>query len=431
MAFTDFYVQSGGSNANAGSTNSNTPIYTTASGAWVNSTNIWTVTDAAASALTIGDWCNIGGSYVAQISNISNVSSAYTVTMSSTNFYGTSPASATYTIIDGGAWSDFTGGIFTTSGSVPVSTRVNCKYGFSSNMSGGTFNLKLKGATTLPLWLRGYNTTLGDLDNGSGSLSYPVIAIGTSGFFQPQSDNLLMSGFSFTGNVNAALVQTQNSNIAKFNHCQFVNTNTGTSVQCVSNQSSTVFTNCYFSGPSTGNLLLGENQFWAIGCYFVSSSGGSTSVGAGNGGSNSNITIIGCTFVNMGLYGIYLDGNFSNQCVIHACTFFQCGSDSIRIVQANLNAGSAVITNCMFSNSGGYDINYTASPGKPAYMYLANNDSYSPTSGHLNGFGDWVEINPLTEGSNPFVNSSASPPDLHLVNTAAGAGTGIPGLWES
>jgi hypothetical protein len=78
------------------------------------------------------------------------------------------------------------------------------------------------------------------------------------------------------------------------------------------------------------------------------------------------------------------------------------------------------------TNGSGYDID-NASGTNTAFPTLANNDSYNPASGHLNGFGDLFELNPLTEGSNPFVSST----NLALVSSAAGANAGLPGQWEA
>jgi hypothetical protein len=437
MAWQDFFVQGGGSNANGGSTNSNTPIYSTASGVWVNSTNIWAVTDAAASALTVGDWCNIGGSYIAQITNISHVGSAYTVTMSSTNVYGSSPSNGTYTVIDGGAWADITT-ISAFNQQVPVSTRINIQaatYTLSGNLTVSLYANSSNSQSMQPgLWYRGYNTTPGDLDNGSASLAYPTITIGTNEVTVGTGGNTgtaIWSGLSFTGNANGDYITFQ-SNVVTCIHCRFQNTNTGSSSSaCRLNAGlANNFYCCYFAVTSTGGWCLNcsGNPINVFGCYFTSS-GGSSAIGMVAVGGNSPFSVHLCTFVNMGQYGIDVNSSVNNIFNISNNTFFGCGSHALHFQGLNNNIQGSTVSNNAFGNSGGYDI-YN---GGSAYnkIIIFGNLHYNATSGPLFGFGDLGEWNPLTDVSNPFLNSSASPPDLHLVGTSSGAAAGIPGLWES
>ena len=95
-AYTSFYIQSGGANANSGSTNSNSPVWSNTvswtGGVGGGGNDTFVVTDAAASVIAVGDWINIGGSWVSQVTGVSNVGSVYTIVMSTTAAYGTEPA---------------------------------------------------------------------------------------------------------------------------------------------------------------------------------------------------------------------------------------------------------------------------------------------------------------------------------------------------
>ena len=52
-AYPEFYCQSGGSNLNAGTTNNNTPVYTSIHGNWVQSTGVFTPTDSSTPASSV------------------------------------------------------------------------------------------------------------------------------------------------------------------------------------------------------------------------------------------------------------------------------------------------------------------------------------------------------------------------------------------
>ena len=107
-------------------------------------------------------------------------------------------------------------------------------------------------------------------------------------------------------------------------------------------------------------------------------------------------------------------------------TYNACLGDSIRITTVPSGNTGAVIGNNSFFVSGGFDIN-NSSGTNTAAIRLISNLTYLPTSGHLNGFGDWPELNALTDGSDPRTSST----NLALISTSAGAGAGIPGQWEN
>lgn len=176
-AFTEFYMQSGGSNLNAGSTNNNTAAYTKANGNWTQSTRVFTVQDGTnpSSSVSVGQFASVypNGTtvavYIGRISAVQNANNG-TITIDSAAIYGTAPVNqtATATIKVGGAWlgpnnaSTFPFGLAGTIGSLvdtggdPV--RVNVK-----NDQTYSVTVALNLGSLGPATLQGYTTNPNDL----------------------------------------------------------------------------------------------------------------------------------------------------------------------------------------------------------------------------------------------------------------------------
>jgi hypothetical protein len=112
-AFTEFYMTSGGSNVNAGSTTANSAAYTSTNGNWSTSTHIFTPTDGStpASSVNVGDFASLyvdgatTGVFIARVTAVGAGANGAITTSSTINF-GTAPTtSATARSIKvGGAW---------------------------------------------------------------------------------------------------------------------------------------------------------------------------------------------------------------------------------------------------------------------------------------------------------------------------------------
>lgn len=419
MAYNFFTIAaSGGSNANSGS--SATVVYTSSTAVW-DGTSVLTVTGAG--AVSVNDWINVNSAYIAQVTAASPTS----ITLSTTAKYGTAPGAGTYTINDGGFFASQVAitAIFGTA-TVYNSTCFQWQVGNAAFTLAANLTIGVVGSATAPVWHRGYNTTPGDLDSGSTSLTYPTLTCGTFTVTFSGADTL-WSGFSFTSTRSGAGITTGTGANQTFRHCRFANTtaNTGSfAVGAATNATSFLY--CYFTATSTATSIVSSSGAQAfIGCYFVGA-GGTTS---SNLASSSYLYAVGCTFTGSGLYGISSTG--VSPPFIWGNTFYKCGNDAIRLAGAlNTSNGPPTIGNNVFVQSGnggtGYDINNSTGTNTDI-VQLINNESYSPATGHLNGFGDWAEYNPLTDGSSPVVSTS----NFTLLASATGAGAGVPGQWEN
>lgn len=435
MAWIDFYIQSGGDDLCGGSgTGSPTASDTGGNGTVLQGGGAGGTTDRYTanagtpfSGTSVGDYVGIytgtptATSYVAKVTAVNGGGASVDYDNTNTGL-GTRPTNgATYKAKTGGAhaslnpWNNF--GSVATHGS----TRVNIKAATYTLVSSIPV-LAVNGGTTRPIWYRGYNTTPGDLDNGSATLAYPTFSGDSGSVVEFTGSYLLGTALIVNTAFNGEAVYFGGSPQSYW-HCQFINSGTGASANAVqmANSLTLNFVNCYFSSPAAGPAIIqmATCNITMLGCYFKGANSGTTQSGIALGG--GFLGLIGCTISQTGTHGVNITsgGPLVN---VTGCTFAGCLGDSIRITP---NTATGMIVNNVFANSGGYDINNN-SGGNIAGFFPANNLSYSPTSGHLNGFGDVPEFNALTDTSSPFVSST----DLHLVSTSNGAGSGAPGRWE-
>lgn len=110
MAYTEFYCQNTADNRNAGSTNSDAPVYVSTNGGWVTGTRVFTPSDGSnpSTFIAVNDFCSVyadAGTVAAFVALVTAVN-ATTVTLSGTFFIGASPATLAtgMSLRAGGAW---------------------------------------------------------------------------------------------------------------------------------------------------------------------------------------------------------------------------------------------------------------------------------------------------------------------------------------
>lgn len=431
MAFQDFYMQTGGSNANSGSTNGTTPVWgNTSSVVWVGTTtSTLTVTDSSASAVQVGDLINVGGSYVSAVTGINATGApTYVFTLSAAaSSWGTEPAGQTYsssgTVVDGGCWASLAQGVLAGGATVPAGTRVNVKAGTYS--PAGAVTVSLVGATTKPIWFRGFTSSPGDLDAAAfdSGVAYPLISnTGQTAF---SGAFTVVSRISFTGTPTTQTVLASGSPV-RFVHCRFVNTNAAAGSYAFANNAACTLFCCYFKATATASYVVQpQADCELVGCYVDGPNSGSLTTGVFS--SSGRFVAIKNTFNLCPLYGLRLSGG--SVIIVNQNTFNGCYADSVR-VDATLGNQLVSFADNTFFNSGqtsgaGYDVNNSTGTNS-AVGVIYGNLSYNAKTGRINGFGDYPEFNALSDSSDPRTSST----DFHLVSTSNGYGAGIPGQWE-
>lgn len=223
-------------------------------------------------------------------------------------------------------------------GPATTPTRVNVKAAtYTQNTTGLTFNTA--GATTAPVWWRGYKTTPGDQDSNGNAVA------GTD----------LPDWVWTTGQLTISGAHQYFSNIQ-------------VDSQCVLNGSGAVNVsgaNCTFyrfrsinTGASANGLAisLGSGES-CIACYFKATTSASSCVKAGGNGQFS-----GC-YVTGGAVGLLAATNVIS---VNDCIFDQCGGDAIQATTSPLT-----VAGCSFYAPLGNGINWTGTPSSVA-MILNN-----------------------------------------------------------
>ncbi len=437
MAYVEFYVQAtNGSNLNAGSTTA-ASTYTAVNGNWDNTGKIYTPVDGStpASFIAAGDYASVYLDaaavcvYVAKIQTVAaGVNGA--ITMDATIFYGAGPTTlgTGRSIKVGGPWVSLTPlnstGAFGNSVAVPQDTRVNIIAATYTRTASDTFNVR-SGTTANKLWIRGYNTSLGDLDSDTtNSLSKPIVSYNAT--FGPtfESRPTLWSGLSFTGSRAALFASvTGSAGGVQFSRCRFENTSASASAGTISSTTSPAsFHYCYFKLPTTGTTLavfLSAIGGVCIGC--VAEGGGLC--GFQLTGNSSGQALVNCVALNNTGNGIIATGT-GNTILLAYCTVQGATVDGISIT-ASTNAAVAII-GCILVNCGVWGINNTS--GTITSMFRACNLFYANGTGTETGFGlapSLFERNDSSPG--PIVSSS----DLTLLSTSLALNHGFPGIFEN
>jgi hypothetical protein len=338
MAWSDFYMQTTGSNLNAGSTSSDAAVYTSTAGNW-DGTSVFTPTDGqtTTSLVNVNDWCSIyptGNSttpYIAQVTAVGAGTNG-TITLSTTNKFGSAPSSnsGSRNAKTGGAWADLgmvASGVALNTGTVPLSTRINVKAGTYANMSTSrTFTLA--GAATTPLWWRGYKTSIGDQDANNQAVAGTDIPTftGTSGVFTISGINQNFHNIDWTCTSTGAPVITVGAVLVTFYGCRITATGANAaSYACQINSGNAFFVRCWLKATASATRVMFCNS--------------------------STYTAFRACTVTGGIQGI--EGSACLPLIIMNCVFDTQAGDAIKN-----SSGTWAIGNSIY-NPAGHGINLT------------------------------------------------------------------------
>lgn len=425
MAYTEFYMQTTGSNVNAGSTNADAASITQTNGSWDITADTFIATAGLPfAAVSVGDWASIyndGATVTPYISQVTAVNSlGASITLSTTVKFGTKTAAGATgkSCKIGGAWADLgmtAASVALNTGTVPLSTRINVKAGtYASTTTART--LALAGATTTPLWWRGYNAAIGDLD-ADFTTAKPSITF-TTGTLTASGTHQIFSNLSFVATTATSRTVNVTGAGIKFDRCRFDAQNASAAAYaCTIGAATTRFSRCWFKATTTATqVVLSSFVTECYGCVFLGGGHGLTS-------DNANLIAVGCVFRSNGGDGIRRITGASGL-VIVGCTFYAPTSDGIEMTVVPTTAQVAMIANCLFVSCL-YDINNSSGTVTNA-IHRAHNATYNFTSGHEFGFTDSPDFTAYTDSSS----SVTSATDMTPVAGSNALAHGIPGLFE-
>lgn len=295
--------------------------------------------------------------------------------------------------------------------------RVNVKAGTYANAATSR-TFATAGTTTAPIWWRGFNSTIGDLDSdevtAKPAITFTTGVVGVTGAHQIFS-NLDIVGTGMSG----VLVNLQAANI-HLDRVRIENQNAATAayaVACATGQAR--LTRCWLKATSTATRVAEvstETSF--VGCAFV---GGGDGIRISGGA----LTVADCVFNDVGGHGVNLTAATSRPMSIISNTFYSVGTDGIRLAAL---PSFAIISHNLITHSGGYGINNSTGTNTNVISRLGN-VFYSNTSGNETGFGDSPSLGEGTESTTPYTNAGSG--DLSLVTGAVSKGRGLPGAFEN
>lgn len=370
-SWTEFYVQSTGSNLNAGSTNGNSAAFTYAGGTFVRSTGVFTVGSGNPSSdgVSVGDFASIyttSGATVATFVARVTARTTTTITVSLTAIAGAtssvSETAAAATCKIGGAWAGpsgttgfpfgfVVGTLQNASGNRP---RVNLKGDGDDTTADYAVTAQLSCDKTGIIQWQGYTTTVADggrvvIDGGtSGAVSYYNL-LDVSGPLNAFVDVI----FDHNGGTGTAVdgVDVQTAETSFF-RCVFRNMRS----DGISIASRSHLVECEAYGNNTGNsavsagFALRASGCHAYRCIAHDNLGTNTS-----GFSVAGSCLIECISESNGAHGAI--GNGDVAMTIINCDFYNNVGDGARIGTSG-GVMMVVIENSNFVKNGGYGINF-------------------------------------------------------------------------
>lgn len=392
MAFADFYMQTTGSDTNAGSTTDDAaPFGPSTNGNWdTASANRFVAAGGATPFLgvTTGMYASIyvdGAGNTGFVSKITavDVGGTYIEVSKTANKIGSAPSAAATgrTCKVGGAWAStlMVSTLFNTIQTLDQATRVNVKAGTYSNVSSRTCNTS--GTATLPLWWRGYNASPGDLDDYS-SLTKPLWSCTSNGRYSFAGAFNIISGLDITAAVANPTVSISGTD-TKIHRCRLTNT-TANALSCALSIAATRFLcSCsYLTATSTATYIADCTNATANFIFFGNFlTGGGT--GIGNVATAADLTVCRCVFQSLGA-GAVKTAQTTGSCRIIENTMYGLGAAGVEFT--GVYAGNGLVINNNLWSITGYGLN--ASGGTTCTVFRAGNTFRSCSSGDENGFGD-------------------------------------------
>jgi len=299
----------------------------------------------------------------------------------------------------------------------------NISAGDRINMKAGTYVISGAmvfsglGSSTSPSSLRGYKTTIGDMDEGQTSqrvsgTDIPLIQVSGGNYFRwlnggiveniateidsPSTHGIYINPtgivrrcrFSIANSPSTAYQanRTVFSTYTQFHDCSFSSSDNSASL-CGGNRSA--WYGCYFSGGVNG--VVGQHQTYVTNCVFSGQTGNSITFTYGFGPIESN------TFYNIGGNAIDVDNNL----------------------------GATAVKNNVFHTITGYAVSQLANDLE---CFAESNLYYNCTAGEFSNDSFSLRRNEVTASSDPFTDAASN--DFTLVSASGGYNGAAPKPYD-
>jgi hypothetical protein len=292
--------------------------------------------------------------------------------------------------------------------------RINVKAGTYASTT-TTRTLAATGTATQPIWWRGYNTTIGDIDTDN-ALVKPSLTFTTGRVIVSGAHHIVSNlDVLITGAAGAAAFSTSTASFhgdrLRIEHQQA--TANAAAVSC-GTAAGAVFTRGWFKATSTATQVVsGGVAITVDGCYIT---GGITGINT----TQSNSLFRHCIINGPTTNGIAL--TTGQQIFVIGCTIYNTTNG---ITSTNPGNGCVIEDNLFHTLTNG--INNTLGTNVNNWRRL-HNAFYSVTNAEV-GFGDSPSFSGVTESADPLANAAGG--DFRLVATANARGAGSPGGFEN
>ncbi|MCP3697749.1 MAG: hypothetical protein GY920_04215 [Aliivibrio sp.] len=297
--------------------------------------------------------------------------------------------------------------------------RVNVKVG---TYAGDNTTMTADGTRVNPIVFRGYQTTIGDLDDNTDVLvdgtEIPLISGNVNGGGFNTCNYTFINHLSFR--TNAVWNVTGWIVILPYGYarrCKFFSGATGSgssSTRACSTGSTTCFYDCYFSTSSSSSYsIVNGRALHSVGNTFeYAGSGTGWGSGAMTASINVNNTYLRISTALSFSYATY-------NALVSGCTFQKCGT-----AITTSNAGydrTRTITNCYFADCGtGIQSVLSDNSG----FHIINCGFYNNTNNIGSNIPEAMLVNPKYDTDDPFVDSTNK--DFRLKSTSLGYGLAFP-----
>jgi hypothetical protein len=290
--------------------------------------------------------------------------------------------------------------------------RLNVKAGTYS--IGASLSPSFPGTSSAPMAIRGYKTTIGDLD--SQPITQRVSGTDTPLFSTSGGDFFLnftgtnvesITNINFLTTVNARPALYLQCTVGRVVRCRFRHNGSAPSSQCLYTIATpSYFEECYFYINSTSQSLVKEgsavNMFFDS-CVFV---GGNVGVS----GSTEVINALHCIFNGQSASAMLVS---SGRIVAENCTIY----NTVDGLKATSSSASINAKRCYFSTISGYAINNSSGTSVP--FVVASECAYYSVTARANGASEFADQYAVTDSTNPFVNTATG--DFTLLSSSNAA----------
>lgn len=298
--------------------------------------------------------------------------------------------------------------------------RINVRAGTYASTT-TTRTLAATGTTTAPIWWRGFNTTIGDIDTDQ-TLTKPALTFTTGGLTISGAhhivSNLDISGARTTGQV------VLSGAACRVHRVRSENTNAAAGSRAITlSAANNLASACWFKATSSATSVVNAT----VGGHFREC----VIVGGGNGidcAAVASYSVVGCVILSPGGDGISVNTNAPTFVMFDHNTIYGASGDGIEF--ATVPAGASVVTNNLISNCGGWGI-LNSSGANTNFLWRSNNSFYLNTSGNESGFGDSPSLAEALESGSPFTNAGSG--DFSLASGASSRtkAAPYPGTFEN